>query len=214
MHRYLTIGLLAIALLGCGTSKAIKEHQEMLQETNDYQAPVMIRTSEDDNRPDWTKQAVFEQGGKVYFSGGFNDGVDYALTIRCANAEALKSAVQSISQFIRAEFTSYVHGSNSANSDGIERYVSDGIATFADNIHVQGIKQSDLYYEELFSPQHMQTTFNVFVKLEMSKGDYLKAKADVLKKLRDKFADAGETQAKEKAEQLLEDLKNDIKTVT
>jgi hypothetical protein len=214
MHRYLIIGLLAIALFGCSTSKAVREHQEMLKEAHDYSAPVMIRTSEDDNRPPWTKTAVFEGNGKVYFSGGFNDGVDYALSIRCANAEALKSAVQSISQFIRAEFSSYVHGSNSAYGDGIERYVSDGIATFADNIHVQGIRQSDLYYEELFSPQHMQTTYNVYVKLEMSKGDYLKAKSDVLKKLRDKFADAGETQAKEKAEELLEDLKNEVNTAT
>lgn len=214
MHRYLIFGILAIALFGCSASKGVLEHQAMMKEAHDYSAPVMIRTSENDNRPPWTKQAVFEQGGKVHFSGGFNDGADYALSIRCANAEALKSAVQSISQFIRAEFTSYVHGSNSAYGDGIERYVSDGIATFADNIHVQGIKQSDLYYEELFSPQYMQTSFNVFVKLEMSKGDYLKAKADVLKKLRDRFADNGETQAKEKAEQLLEDLKNDIKTAT
>ena len=126
----------------------------------------------------------------------------------------LKSAVQAISQFIRAEFSSYVQGSNSAYEDGIERYVSDGIATFAENIHVQGIRQGELYYEEMFSPQLMQTTFNVFVRLEMSKADYLKAKADVLKKLRDRFSADGEVEAKRKAEELLEDLKKDIKAAT
>ena len=106
------------------------------------------------------------------FTGGFTDGADYAVTIRCANAEALKSAVQAISQYIRAEFSEYVQGSNSATGDGIERYFSDGIATFAENIHVQGIKQAELYYEKMFSPAVMQSTYNVFVKLEMSKADY------------------------------------------
>jgi hypothetical protein len=168
----------------------------------------------DDDRPEWTQRTVFEKNGKVYFTGGFTDGADYAVTIRCANAEALKSAVQAISQYIRAEFSEYVHGSNSATSEGIERYFSDGIAIFSENIHVQGIRQAELYYEEMFSPVVMQPTYNVFVKLEMSKADYLHAKAQVLKKLRDRFKNDGEIQAKDKAEKLLEDLKDDIKTQT
>ncbi len=45
----------------------------------------------------------------------------------------------------------------------------------------------------------------------MSKADYLHAKAEVLNKLRERFKDDGEIEAKEKAEKLLEDLKNDIK---
>jgi hypothetical protein len=48
----------------------------------------------------------------------------------------------------------------------------------------------------------------------MSKADYLHAKAQVLKKLRDRFKNDGEIQAKDKAEKLLEDLKDDIKTQT
>jgi hypothetical protein len=107
-----------------------------------------------------------------------------------------------------------VQGSNSANGEGIERYFSDGIATFSENIHVQGLRQAELFYEEMFSPTVMQSTYNVFVKLEMSKADYLHAKAEVLKKLRDRFKDDDEIEAKEKAEKLLEDLKNDIKTQT
>ena len=139
------------------------------------------------------------------------DGVDYAVTIRCANAEALKSAIQAVSQFIRAEFSSYVQGSNTFYGEGIERYVSDGIATFAENVHVQGIRQSEVYYEEMFSPAVMQPSYNVFVKLEMSKADYLHAKADVLRKLRDRFKNEGRIEAKEKAEKLLENLKSEAR---
>jgi hypothetical protein len=105
-----------------------------------------------------------------------------------------------------------VQGSNTAYGGGIDRYVSDGIATFSENIHAQGIKQAELYYEEMFSPQAMQPSYNVFVQLEMSKADYLHAKAEVLRKLRDKFNSEGQVEAKKKADKLLEDLKNEVKT--
>ena len=107
-----------------------------------------------------------------------------------------------------------MQGSNSSTGNGIERYFSDGIATFAENVHVQGIKQAAVYYEEMFSAAVMQSTYNVFVKLEMSKADYLHAKAEILKKLRERFRDDDQIEAKEKAEKLLEDLKNDIKVQT
>jgi hypothetical protein len=201
--------IISLAFSGCGAAKALN-----LKEAYQIQKPIVVRTSLDDDRPQWTQNTVFELNGKIYFTGGFADGADYAVTIRCANAEALKSAVQSISQYIRTEFSEYVHGSNSAADEGIDRYFSDGIATFSENIHVQGIRQAELYYEEMFSPTLMQPNYNVFVKLEMSKADYLHAKASVLKKLRDRFKDEGEFQAKEKAEKLLEDLKNEIRTQT
>lgn len=199
--------IISLAFSGCGATKALN-----LKEEYQIQKPIIVRTSLDDDRPQWTQNTVFEKSGKVYFTGGFTDGADYAVSIRCANAEALKSAVQSISQFIRTEFSEYVHGSNSAAGEGVDRYFSDGIATFSENIQVQGIRQAELYYQEMFSPTLMQSTYNVFVKLEMSKADYLHAKASVLKKLRDRFKDEGEIEARKKAEKLLQDLKNEIKT--
>jgi hypothetical protein len=205
---------ISLALSGCGATKAVKMNQAAMKEAYQIQKPIVVRTSLDDDRPQWTQNTVFEKNGKVYFTGGFTDGADYAVTIRCANAEALKTAVQAIAQYIRAEFSEYVQGSNSVAGDGIDRYFSDGIATFSENIHVQGIRQAEIYYEEMFSPAGMQPTYNVFVKLEMSKADYLHAKASVLIKLRDRFKDEGEFQAKEKAEKLLEDLKNEIRTQT
>ena len=201
--------IISLAFSGCGAAKALN-----LKEAYQIQKPIVVRTSLDDDRPQWTQNTVFEKSGKIYFTGGFTDGADYAVSIRCANAEALKSAVQSISQYIRTEFSEYVHGSNSAADEGIDRYFSDGIATFSENIHVQGIRQVALYYEEMFSPTLMQPTYNVFVKLEMSKADYLHAKASVLKKLRDRFKDEGEIEARKKAEKLLDELKNEIRTHT
>ena len=139
------------------------------------------------------------------------NGADYSLSIRCANAEALKVVLQGISQYIRAEFSSYVQVSNAADGD-IDRYIEDGLATFAENLHIQGIRQKQIYYEEMFAASEMKPAFRV--RLEMDKADYMKAKADVLRNLCDKFADADQTAAKEKAEKLLEDLKNGIKSQT
>ena len=53
-------------------------------------------------RPDWTRLTAFQKDGYVYFTGGVLNGADYPLSIRCANAEALKVATQSISQYIRS----------------------------------------------------------------------------------------------------------------
>jgi len=194
-------------ITGCSSAtKRVRGAQESPQEAYEMQKPIEVTTSEKDSRPDWTKKTVFEDDGKVFFSGGFLNGSDYSVTVRCANAEALKVALQGISQFIRAEFSSYVQGSNT-KAEGVDRYLEDGVATFSKNFHVQGIRQTDIYYEEMFSAALMQPTYNVWVKLEMDKADYLKAKADVLHQLRDEFAKTGQVEAKDKAEKLLEELK-------
>lgn len=196
-------------ITGCSSAtKRVKGAQESTLEAYEMQKPIEVTTSEDDSRPDWTKKTVFEDEGKVYFSGGFLNGSDYSVTIRCANAEALKVALQGISQFIRAEFSSYVQGSNT-KAEGVERYVEDGIATFSKNLHVQGFRQTEIYYEEMFSAALMQPAYNVWVRLEMDKADYFKAKADVLHQLHDEFARTGQVEAKEKAEKLLKELKRE-----
>ena len=197
-----------VGITGCSSTP-----KNQLAALPEIQQPILLRTSEEDSRPAWTKKAVSEAQGKVYFAGGFMNGSDYAVTIRCANAEALKASIQGISQYIRAEFSSYAQGSNT-DTGGIDRYVEDGIATFTKNLHVQGIRQRELYWEEMLSPGAIQSTYNVWVILEMNKSDYLRAKADVLRNLRDKFAEAGQTEAKEKAEKLLEDLKEEVRRET
>ena len=205
----ITLSVAAFLFLGCGTSKAVKQARKSVEEAYQLQKPIQVRTSKDDDRPKWTRQTSFEtDDGLMYFTGGFLNGADYSLTIRCANTEALKVAIQSISQFIRAEFTHYVKGSNLPGRE-VDRYVEDGIATFTESLHMQGIRQKEIYYEEVFSPTVMTPAYNVWVQLEMNKADYLHAKAEVLRRLRDKFRKAGEIEAKEKAEKLLEELKKE-----
>jgi len=87
----------------------------------------------------------------------------------------------------------------------------DGIATISENVHLQGVRPKELYYEEVFTPSVMRPAYNIFVMIEMSRADYLKAKADVLQKLRDRLSGAGELEAKRKAERLLEDLKEELR---
>lgn len=202
------IAIFSILASGCAGNPA-KESREAVRAAYEMQKPIQVRTSLDDKRPAWIHRSVFEDDGKVYFSGGYTNGSDYAVTIRCANAEALKSAVQSIGQFIRAEFSSYVHGPN-VGSDGVDRYVEDGIATFTQALHVQGMRQKDIYYEEMFSPYVMQSTWNVWVQIEISKPEYMKAKADAIRALRDRFSREGQKEAKEKAERMLDDLRKEV----
>ncbi|MFC1812583.1 hypothetical protein ACFL03_07815 [Thermodesulfobacteriota bacterium] len=206
----LTIFIIAFVISGCGASKNVKVAQSPAQQAYLVQKPILVRTSaHDQQRPQWTKKTVVEEDGNIYFSGAFLNGSDYSVTIRCANAEALKVVVQAISNFVRVEFSEHVQGSNTG-TDGVDRWVSDGIATIADNLHLLGVRQKEVYYEELYDPTINASIYNVFVKLEIPKIDFLNAKAEAVRRLRDKFASAGEMEAKEKAEKLLEELKSEI----
>jgi hypothetical protein len=203
LNLELGVFVLGLALfgffVGCSSTPNVKQARESVLEAYEPQKPLVVQTSKTDDRPDWTKNSASESGSNMYFSGGFLNGADYSLTVRCANAEAVKVAVQGISQYIRSEFSDYVQGSTGGEGE-VERFVEDGVAVFVNNLHVQGIKQKQLYYEEQFMPRLMRPTYNVWVQLEMSRADYLKAKADVLRKLRDRFSGVGETEAKKKAE--------------
>lgn len=207
------LAMLFVVVQGCGSahSKRLKLAREQMEEAYEFQKPLQVRTSLEDKRPKWTHYTAYEDAerGVVYFSGGYMDGADWSVTVRCANAEALKAAVQGISQFVRAEFSQYATGANSG-AGGVDRHVSDGIAAVTDNMHIQGIRQSELYYEEVFTPGIMQSSFNIWVRLEIPKVEYLKLKADAVRKLRDRFGRDGQEEAKEKAEQLLDDLKSTI----
>jgi hypothetical protein len=211
MKRFVLFLLfITLVIFGCSsTPKAVKHAQQEVKVAYEIQKPVVVRTSKEDGRPDWTKRSSYADDKNIYFTGGFLNGADYPLTVRCSNAEAIKVACQSISQFIRAEFSGYIQGSNQSG-EGLDRYVNVGIATFTKALHVQGIRQVDIYYEQLFSPAIEKPAYNIWVKLEMSKLDYIHVKAEALKKLKSEFAKGGEVEAKEKAKQLLDDLKKDI----
>ena len=198
-----------LVLWGCaGTSKEVKIAQKQAKVAYEMQKPVVVKTSEDDKRPAWTKQSSYSDDVSVYFTGGFLNGADYPLTVRSANAEAIKVACQRISQFIRAEFSGYIQGTNQAG-DRLDRYVSDGIATFTKSLHIQGLRQSDIYYEEVFVPAVMSPGYNVWVKIEMPKVDYMRANTEALKALRDGFKKEGDLEARKRAEKLPNELKKE-----
>lgn len=191
-------------LAGCASKV-----QQAKEEAYQARKPIQVRTSRNDERPDWVTRTSYEQDGSVYFVGAYMEGADYPVSVRCANAEAMKVAVQSISQFLRVEFTQMAHGSNSPAGD-VERYVQDGIAQVVKGIHIQGVKQEKVYYEEQFDPATQETIYNVFVRLRMSKPEYMEAKADAVRQLRERFSEQDHPEAKEKAEKLLNQLRDDI----
>ena len=91
----LTLLFVSFIVSGCATSKSVKEAKKSVREAYELQKPIVVLTSKEDGRPDWTKKTVFEENGSIYFSGGFLDGSDYSVTIRCANAFARSGKVGS-----------------------------------------------------------------------------------------------------------------------
>jgi len=217
--RFCIFAIIICLATGCSSAPKNVEVPMMQLEPEDLiisqkplatKRPAEIRTSLNDNRPAWIHKPAFEQGDSIYFSGGFQNGGDYSMTLKIANSEALKSLLQTVGISIQAEYTAVSKGSNSIDSS-IERYIEDGIATFTRNIHIQGIRQVESYYEEMHDPTNpMKPFYNAWVQLEISKADYLKAKVDILRQLRKDFHSAGEIEAKEKAQELLNDLKGQV----
>jgi len=115
----------------------------------------------------------------------------------------------------KAFIPAFIHHLRSAHkwihpeAAGFASYVSDGIATFTKALHVRGVRQTDIYYEEVFSAVVARPAYNVWVKVEMSKVDFMHAKAEALKALQGKFDQDGDVEAKEKAQELLDSLKRD-----
>jgi len=216
-NLYVVVLLVACAasLTSCASSQkraCSSDVKDVVQETRDQyeiQKPITVRTSEDtdSNRPEWTKVSCREGEKVIAFSSAFFGGSDLALSTRAANAEALKNLAQSIGQFIRVEFSSFAEGSNSGGE--VDRWMSDGISVFVSSLRLTGIRQTKVYWEELISPE-LTPMYNAFVILEISKHDYILAKADALKSLRERFKKEKDLPAKEKAERLLEELKRDF----
>ena len=174
--------------------------------------PTLLKTSLNDKRPEWAHKSSFEKGDSIYFTGAFIGGADFSMTQRAANAEALKQVAQAIGQIIRAQFSMYTKGSNQIG-EGIDRYIEDGIATFSKDLHIQGIRQKESFYEEMWDPSLMQSFYNVWVKLELSKRDYLRSQARALARLKDALESSGQIEVKEKAQQLLHNLKGEINEI-
>ena len=212
----LSLVSLALTLSACSTHKQniqpVQPTPPIAQKTYQSTKPFILRTSETDNRPSWTKELFSESkdGMNVRFTGAFLGGADYPLTVRMAYAEALKNASSTIKQYVRAEFSEFVQGNN---RDRVDRWVSDGIASIVPNLLMQGLTQKKVYYEEMYSPSSMTPRWNVWVQAEMPMQDYLRAKAQAVDSLRKEFEREGQMEAKRKAEDLLSRLRRDIDSI-
>lgn len=196
----------SIMLAACGPSKHIK----MVEDTAQMQKPILLTKTGSDKRPGWcTKGTYWEKDGNMYYSGGYMGGTDYSLSIRLAKSEATKNLIESASIKAREEFSHSMQGSNMSPED-VGRCVTDTVGWTVENLRVSGIKQRKIYYEEVFNPSSMEPAYNAWVLLEIPRSEYLKAKVSAANRLLQKAIEENNLEAKEKAEEMLQKLQEEI----
>ena len=136
-------------------------------------------------------------------------GADYALTLRLAKSEAMKNLLESIQVKASEEFSSAIHGQNRRDGD-LGRYVTDTVAWTVENLCIGGITQDRIYYEQIFDPVSQSFKYNSWVQVGISRADYVKAKTDAAQKLLDKAIRDKDEEAKRKALELLEKLREEV----
>jgi hypothetical protein len=196
---------LSVLVLGC-TSKVAKQKQEFIE----AQKPVVVQKMGQEKRPDWTSEKpYFEDDAGFHFTAGFMGGADYALTLRLAKSEAIKNLLESIQVKARGEFSNAIHGQNRTDRD-LGRYVTDTVAWTVENLRIEGITQDRIYYEQIFDPVSQSFKYNSWIQLGISRADYVKAKTDAVQKLLDKGIRDKDEEAKGKALELLEKLREEV----
>lgn len=193
-----------MVFVGCGGGKVVRQNQVMAE----LNRPVVVEKSGATQRPEWANQTTFyEDSQGFHFTGGVMGGSDYALTLRLAKSEAMKNLLESVEVKARSEFSSVMHGNY--GRDDIGRYVTDAVAWTVDTLRVGGIKQRTIYYEQAFDPSTHRVRYNAWVNLEISRADYIKAKTSAAERLLKKAIQSQDEEAKERALELLERLRNE-----
>ncbi len=212
MTKNVLVMILAVVMLtilsACGGSvqkKAMKENRAVIESAK----PVMVTKTGSDNRPSWCNESRFQETDTGFlFSGGFMGGADYALTLRLAKGEATKNLLESVEIKARSEFSSAFHGANRKSAD-TGRYVTDAVAWTVENLRVQGIREREIYFEQVFDPMRQAFLYNAWVKLEIPRGDYLRAKVAASERLVEKTTQEKDHEAREKALEMLNTLRGE-----
>lgn len=192
-------------LFGCGAIKVAQQKENLIE----VHKPVIVEKTNQDNRPEWTtKQTFIKKHGNFIYTGGIIGGADYALTLRLAKSEATKNLLESIQIKARGEFSSAIHGQNRTGND-LGRYVTDAVGWTVDNVRISGIRQNEIYYERVFDPVNQSFKYNAWVQVGISRADYAKAKTNATEKLLDKAIREKNEEAKQKARELLEKLRQE-----
>ena len=194
-----------ILITGCGGNKIAREDQAIAERMK----PVVYEKTGTTERPEWTDRTTFyEDDAGFHFTGGVMGGADYALTLRLAKSEAIKNLLESIEIKARSEFSSVMHG-NYTRGEEIGRYVTDAVAWTVENLRVGGIREKEIYYEEVFDPMTRRASYNAWVSLEIGRDEYIKAKTTAAEKLLRQAVRDGNEEAKKKALELLEKLRHE-----
>jgi hypothetical protein len=194
--KKLVIAIILLMVSGCaGTQQAIFKEK-------------VLETSKNSSKPVWVFKTFKETKGGYEFSGGVTEVSDYALGISEARAEAIKNGVVSIQIKVRSEFTKFAEGSNMA-PDSIGKWVGDGIACLADSLYISGIQQKEVYYEKVKYNTQYKPHYNIWILCSISADEYLKAKIDAAQKLVNKYQRDKNDEARQKAEDLLDRLRED-----
>ena len=197
---------LGLMLSGCGGSKVAKQKEAFIE----AQKPVVVQKMGQEKRPDWTwEKPYFEDDVGFHFTGGIMGGADYALTLRLAKSEAMKNLLESIQVKARGEFSGAIHGQNRTDAD-LGRYVTDTVAWTVENLRIGGITQDRIYYEQVFDPVSQSFKYNSWVQVGITRADYVKAKTDAGQKLLDKAIRDKDEEAKGKAQELLDKLREEV----
>ena len=203
---WIVIFCFVVLVFGCGAGKVVRQNKALME----IQKPVVMEKTGKDNRPEWiSERPYFEDDKGYHFTGGIMGGADYALTIRLAKAEATKNLLESIQIKARGEFSTAIHGQNQNNSD-LGRYVTDAVAWAIDSLRISGIRQKQIYYEQIFDPIGQAIKYNSWVQLEISRADYQKAKIDAAERLLNKAIREKDEEAKNKAMELLDKLRREV----
>jgi hypothetical protein len=190
---------------GCAAGKVAQQKENLIE----VQRPVVVVKTGQDNRPEWTTKLTFiEEDGNFIYTGGVMGGADYALTLRLAKSEATKNLLESVQIKAREEFSSVIHGQNRAEND-LGRYITDAVAWTVDNIKIGGVRQREVYYEQIFDPGNQAFKYNAWVQLQISQSDYLKAKLNAAEKILTKAIREKNEAAKQKAVELLRELRKE-----
>jgi len=200
------VPFLTFIMLGCGGNKIVRQNEAMAEAYKQ----VINEKKNTNQRPEWTNQLSYSEDDRGYhFTGGVMGGADYALTIRMAKSEAIKNLLESIEIKARTEFSAVMHG-NYGKDESLGRYVTDAVAWTVENLKVSGIRQEAIYYEQQLDPVSQRTRYNAWVKLEIGKTDYLKAKKGAAERLLNEAIREKDEEAKEKALELLEKLRVEV----
>ena len=57
--------MVSLTFFGCGATKTVKMNQAAVKKAYQIQEPFIVRTSKDDDRPEWTKNTMAEGEGKM-----------------------------------------------------------------------------------------------------------------------------------------------------